>query len=197
MPVLPHIEDLKEEPYNLTQAQLHVQESFVWLLILVNSALLVIILINSWSILIKLRKWRTAPLTLFYAMGFVAVVLRLIGSVWFTAKTDWQVICGLLQPVAMSCVGLIQAWMIFELSMRFRDVNIKYLNIAKTIFLANIVLLFVGSAIILSILIDESPDKQKIEANTGELFALIYLTLFLILLVVNIDLIRQLSKKES
>ena len=87
--------------------------------------------------------------------------------------------------------------MIFELAMRFRDVNIKCLNIAKSIFLANIVLLFVGSAIILSILIDESPDKQKIEANTGELFALIYLTLFLILLVVNIDLIRQLSKKES
>ena len=59
----------------------------------------------------------------------------------------------------MSCVGLIQAWMIFELAMRVRDINIKCLNIAKATFLMTIVLLFVGSAIIVYIVIDESPDK--------------------------------------
>ena len=96
MTVLPHIQDLKEEPYNLTPTQLRVQECFLWLLILVNGALLVIILINGWSILIKLRKWRTAPMTLFYAMGFVAVVLRLIDSFWFVTKNEWQLICGLM-----------------------------------------------------------------------------------------------------
>ena len=97
----------------------------------------------------------------------------------------------------MSCVGLVQAWMIFELAMRFRDINIRCLNIAKIIFLVTIVLLFVGSAIIVSIVIAESTDKEKIETNSSELIALIYLTLFLILLIVNIDLICQLSKKES
>ena len=96
MSVLPHIEDLMEEPYNLTPTQLRVQESFVWLLLVVNSILLLIILINSWNILIKLRKWRTAPMTLFYFMGFIAVVLRLIDSFWTVTKNEWQFICGLL-----------------------------------------------------------------------------------------------------
>ena len=81
--------------------------------------------------------------------------------------------------------------------MRFRDINIRCLNIAKIIFLVTIVLLFVSSAIIMSIVIAESTDKEKIETNSSELIALIYLTLFLILLIVNIDLICQLSKKES
>ena len=62
----------------------------------------------------------------------------------------------------MSCVGLIQAWMIFELAMRFRDVNIKCLNLAKITYLMTIMLFFFGSAIIISIVIDKSPDKEEI-----------------------------------
>ena len=97
----------------------------------------------------------------------------------------------------MACVGLIQAWMIFELAMRFRDINIKYLNIVKFFYLVIILLLFVASAIVLSIAIDESPDNREIEESASTLIALVYLTLFLILLIVNIDLIWQLSKKED
>ena len=47
-----------------------------------NSVLFFMIIVNIWVILIKLGKWKTIPILLFYALSFIAVVLRLLDLIW-------------------------------------------------------------------------------------------------------------------
>ena len=171
--------------------------SFLWFLILTNSILLIMVLINSWTILVKHKKWKTWPLTLFYLMAFVAVLLRLLTLIFLHTNHSWIVSSSLIQPVAKASVGLIEAWMIFELAMRFRNINIKCLNFMKCIFLVLILLMFIISTIIISTAVKKSSDHHQTMVNASKPYAYIYLSLFFVMLIVNIDLIWQTKKYES
>lgn len=57
------------------------------------------------------------------------------------------------QPIAKACVGLIQAWMIFELAMRFRTVNIHCLNFWKSIVMVLTVVSFLTGSITVSVIL--------------------------------------------
>ena len=70
--------------------------SFLWFLILANSILLIMVVINSWTILVKQKKWKTWPLTLFYIMAFVAVLLRLLVLVFINTYDRWIVSSSLI-----------------------------------------------------------------------------------------------------
>lgn len=71
-------QDLKRAPFNFTQAQYAVHMTLLWINIVLFTALLVIVVLNSWQILLKQGKWRTRPLLIFYVMALLSVVLRLI-----------------------------------------------------------------------------------------------------------------------
>ena len=82
MAVIPNIDVLKDDPYNFTTTELRVHAFLTWLLIVLNSILLVMVFNNIWTILIKQSKWKSLHLLLFYFMSFIAVTLRLIASFW-------------------------------------------------------------------------------------------------------------------
>ena len=99
--------------------------------------------------------------------------------------------------MAKASVGLIQAWMILELAMRFRSVNAKCFNFVKHIFMVLIFLLFCTAAIIICILLNTSSHEEKTEENLSYANNFVFLFLFLVMLAVNIDLLWQIRKQEK
>ena len=93
MAVLPNIDSLKEDPYNFTTTQLRVHAFLTWLLIILNSILLVMVFNNIWTILIRQSKWKSLHLLLFYFMSFIAVTLRLLASIWLQTFASWVLTC--------------------------------------------------------------------------------------------------------
>lgn len=177
--------------------------SLVWTLIILNSFLLLLILFNFWSILIKREKWRTLPLLLFYILSLIAVILRLAMMVWDFTQSNWMWACALIQPNAKAAVGLIQSWMIFELSMRFRQADDKCLNQWKNVVMALILLLFgSGTVTLITVLVKNSDvsiiedDKETID-KIFTAYMYTYLTLSIIMICVNIDLLLQMKQTQS
>ena len=99
--------------------------------------------------------------------------------------------------MAKASVGLIQAWMILELAMRFRSVNAKCFNIAKHAFMILIFLLFCTATIIICILLDTSSDKSRTQEKLSYANNFVFLSLFLVMLTVNLDLLWQIRKQEK
>ena len=67
-----------------------------------------------------------------------------------------------IQPLAKACVGFIQAWMIFELAMRFRKTNIHCLNVWKSIVMVLILVSLITGSITVSILLLKVADGGNI-----------------------------------
>lgn len=61
-----------------------------------NSVLFFMIIVNIWVILIKLGKWKTIPILLFYAFSFISVVLRLLDLIWQFTMDTWVYTCGVV-----------------------------------------------------------------------------------------------------
>ena len=58
---------------------------------------------------------------MFYIASVLAVTLKILVMIMlYSPETNMSVICAITQPIAKACAGLIQAWMMFELAMRFR-----------------------------------------------------------------------------
>ena len=93
MAVIPNIDVLKEDPYNFTTRELRVHAFLTWLLIVLNSILLIMVFINVWTILIRQSKWKSIHFLLFYFMSFIAVTLRLLASIWLETFDNWVINC--------------------------------------------------------------------------------------------------------
>ena len=105
--------------------------------------------------------------------------------------------------MAKIAVGLVNAWMIFELAMRFRSVNDKHLKVASHIAMSIITVALCASIIILCIVLMNAEetsilrdDKEMLDwKNTVQSY--MFLALFFILLMLHIDLHLQIKKKEK
>ena len=86
--------------------------------------------------------------------------------------------------------------MIFELAMRLRDINVKCINFAKFTFLVLVLLVFIISTIIISTAVKKSSDYAGTIEKASKPYAYIYLSLFFVMLYVNIDLMWQIRKNE-
>ena len=80
--------------------------------------------------------------------------------------------------------------------MRLREMNVKCINFAKFTFLLLVLLLFIISTIIISTAVNKSSDYSETIENASKPYAYIYLSLFFVMLIVNIDLICQIRKNE-
>ena len=104
--------------------------------------------------------------------------------------------------MAKISVGLIQAWMIFELAMRMRFVNDEYLRYASYVMMTLIIISFcVCSIIICTVLIKNSDgniykDNKEFLDKKVRVQSFTFLALSIIMLILNIDLIVQMKKKE-
>ena len=137
------------------------------------------------------------PLLIFYALSFIAVMLRLLTMIWQFTFKRWVAICFVVQPMAKISVGLVQAWMLFELAMRFRSASDKRLNIAKMTVMVLILLLFFAAMISISVtLINARLKFLVIQEELFHITGYMFVGLFFLMLIVNIDLMLQIRKKE-
>jgi hypothetical protein len=119
MSILPGF-DKMVKPY-MSPTQYEVFMIFHWLMILLYLGLTVLVITNTWQILIRLGRWRNPPLLAFYTFTFIVVVSRdLISTMYYAESPGWK-LSLYLNPVAKLAVGLIQTWMIFEIAMRIRQ----------------------------------------------------------------------------
>lgn len=147
MPALPHANRLREDPYNLARGPYIAHIVIEWVVILLNIILLAMIFINVRTVLIKQNKWKTLPLLLFYILAVFSVSLRLIQGLFYYEFEYWSEACLAIQPIAKVSVGFIETWMIFEVSMRFRLIQHRYLNYAQYAWMAFVIMFFLAGAI--------------------------------------------------
>ena len=110
--------------YNYSDEQFHCLVAMQYIVILLYSFLLILCLVNVWKILIRQGKWRTLPLLFFYIMSVIAISFRIVASIYYFDRSEnWHFLFITLQPIAKGCVGLMQCWMIFELTLIMRSIN--------------------------------------------------------------------------
>lgn len=117
MAILPDFDVFKDE---MTESEYKIYGFVHYLLIIMYALLLCLCLTNIWRILIKQGKWKTLPLLAFYILSFIAIASREICNIWVCIYESWVFVLSYQQPVAKLMVGLVQAWMIFELTVRIR-----------------------------------------------------------------------------
>ena len=87
--------------------------------------------------------------------------------------------------------------MLFGLAMRFRSTNEKRLNIAEKIVMVLILLSFFAAVISISVTIFNGRLRYRVEQeNFFNLTGYMFISLFFLMLLVNVDLMLQIRKKE-
>lgn len=89
MGILPGLsKQLKSE---LTPAEYWIFVCENWLLILISSFTTLLVFANFWQIIVKQRRWQSAPLLLFYGLAIISTVLRVIVNVMVfqTPNSGW------------------------------------------------------------------------------------------------------------
>jgi len=98
------------------------------------------------------------PMLIFYIMSLMAVVLRILTIIYYYTFTQWMVTCAAIQPVAKMCVGLVQSWMMLEVSMKIRGVNFKNLNYAQYATMAFVLVFFCSLTISFGVILANIDD---------------------------------------
>ena len=75
--ILPGLEAVTKDPYNLEVWQAYVYACAVYVLLLLYGALLVLLLHNIWFFLIEQRKYKVIPLTTFYVLAVLECLFRI------------------------------------------------------------------------------------------------------------------------
>lgn len=82
----------------------------------------IIVVTNIVQILIIRRRWKTLPLLLFYIFAFLVTFERTLYSlILFTTEYNkWLFFLTVSGPTAKLAIGLIQLWIVTELSLRLK-----------------------------------------------------------------------------
>ena len=106
----------------MTTAELRFVIFFVYMEILLFTVILIFVLSNIWQILIVQKRWKTAPLLIFYVFAFVTLTERILNSL-LTYELDtpkWVVFTKINCPTTKLAIGLIQIWMVAELALKMK-----------------------------------------------------------------------------
>ena len=76
---------------------------------------------NIWVILIRQKEYRNLPIQAFYSFALIAVSLRPIIIIGYWAPDAIITNIDLVQQAAKLCVGVVQDWITFELSIRIHN----------------------------------------------------------------------------
>ena len=184
-----------------------------YLLIGLNIFLLFLVTLNFWQILVRQKKYKTLPLLFFYIFALIAIVLRLVYSVFTWSQNYIYLSVDYVYIAAKLCVGLLQTWMIFEIAIRIKHLLAIQRNLesstpnvenwmrfgqCSTIFITLVGFVTFSTFVIISAH-KEGNNNRAFEQKTDEAFAIIgysYLLLFVIMAAVNVLLVIQIRAKE-
>ena len=98
----------------------------IYIDILIYALIMVLILRNTWVVIIKQRVYKNLPILMFYIFAFIAVSIRLIDIIGYWTYTQYlESNIDLLQQAAKICVGMVQDWITFELAIRFHNSKVS------------------------------------------------------------------------
>ena len=122
MPVLPYWDRIP--PGKATSSQKDVLAVLTYLTALVFGGLLFFACYNYYKFLLKAQPRRKVldPLSMFYILSICTIFLRML-SIIYTEKIDiiFMINLELLPPLFKLNTGLIQAWIMIELSLRVKQ----------------------------------------------------------------------------
>ena len=125
--ILPGFERGSFEEYGWSDAQFVTYVVCFYMLIGLYMFLLVLAIVNIWTILIKQRRYKTLPLLAFYIFAVLSIAFRLTELIMISGNNN--VITHFLNDlflITKLSVGLIQSWMIFEIALRVRQTYKAY-----------------------------------------------------------------------
>ena len=168
-----------------------------WVIFLVYCILCVLVVINTYKILIKEGKWRTVPLLLFYILATAAIYFRQLINIFYgDFGQDWFQVVLEVQPFIKFEVGVVQAWTTFEIALRLRhDFKMPdeggalrkldfWLSIGKII----LTIFVCASMFALTLWLCLRSNLENYPYNLG---SSCYLSIFIIMLIVNVFLAVQ------
>ena len=92
-----------------------------WVELALCMLVLTLLIHNCYKILYLKKKVYVAPLTTYYALALLIVLLRIYDSIWnFTADEEVQIMTFLMPQTLEFFVGINLCWVIVELSLRIR-----------------------------------------------------------------------------
>lgn len=95
--------------------------AIAWIVTLVYLALCILVVINIYSILYRLGKWRTLPLLLYYTTAFFSIYMRETINIFYAGLShSWFNLFVLIQPLFKIGCAVMQSWTIFEISLLLR-----------------------------------------------------------------------------
>ena len=117
--------DFDEYSNYLTEGQYRTYYATHCLLCLLYIAVVVLHLVNCYQIVYRQGRWRTLPILVFYVLAWFSIMSRFFLNVFAAYQFDrtqhlWVFRISIWQPFAKISVGLVQAWMMFELAIRIK-----------------------------------------------------------------------------
>ena len=79
-------------------------------------ALLVLCLVNIYTILYRQGRWRTMPLLFFYIYALIAAIFKNVVNLFYFTFATWEQVLYVLEPIAKFNVGAVQIWIIIVLT---------------------------------------------------------------------------------
>lgn len=173
-----------------------------YLLIIFYGVLTAIIMLNSWTIFVRQRKFKQAPLLFFYVYAFIDVTDRLVFLISMFSSNYADSIMIVIYTNSKVCIGLIHSWIVFEIMTRTSRLDIEEgkLKCARIVALLLINLGF-SSVAIVSITLDLGSEDCKgrsfcFPATYLSTYAFVYLAVAIVMTSVNCALMSQIRKKN-
>lgn len=92
MAPLPYFNDQIQAHATSSQQKIYLAEHYG--LFFLFLCLLVLCVINIWTIIVKQKRWQSLPLLNFYVMTFLAILMRTLLTILFWAPFTWVHIMG-------------------------------------------------------------------------------------------------------
>ena len=115
MAILPGLDELATQ-YGYNQVQKRVIAANLYFVFLCGLLVLLWLMRNIWTILVKQGKWKVLPLLIFYIIATTLIVVRLIFTIWhFELINNWNTIFMILPQNLKFLIGINMTWVTLEL----------------------------------------------------------------------------------
>ena len=129
MQPVPGYKAVKDMNLDFSMSQLNILVFVIYLVAFLFFCQLLIALHNIWAFLIKQQKYKTSPLVVFYVIAVLLTLTEIYYSIWILYESVNKIFFAYeFKPILMINMGLIQCWIMLELSLRLK-LNIRITEI--------------------------------------------------------------------
>ena len=108
-------------PSLLSLTQVNIFVVLIYVACFLLTLQMVLTLYNCWAFLYKQQKYKTLPLLLFYVLTMLLTIGRIAYDIMQFGYLFEQYVIPTMLPILKINMGLIQCWMLYELSLRVKQ----------------------------------------------------------------------------